>query len=134
RQRTRSPSSNNTLRRLTPLAPSDRDKFIWRTPRSRQWRKLGLQGLLAPLACFADQLPPRRSPPRGRSGRESVWRQRNDEHERKRGAAASCWHYLAPLAIFSVRHRELCEVRQGCSSLSEARRAQLYDVTAMKSS
>src|SRR3982074_238107 len=70
-----SPSSNNTVRRLTPPAPSDGDKFIWRTPRLHQWRKLGLQGLLgllAPLACFADQLPPLRSLPRGRSGRQSV--------------------------------------------------------------
>ena len=37
-QKTRSPSSHNTVRLVAPAAPGDEEKFIWRTPRSRQWR------------------------------------------------------------------------------------------------
>jgi hypothetical protein len=56
----RSPSSHKTARPVAPPAPSDRDKFIWRTPRSRQLPIVGLQRLVAPLACLADQRRPHR--------------------------------------------------------------------------
>src|ERR1700730_8644097 len=114
RQRTRSPSSDNAARPLVPPAPSVEDKFIWRTPRSRQWPDLGLQRVSRAPRVLCRSASAIEVASTRASRRESVLRQRNDEHERKRWAAASCWHYLAALAIFGARLRELCEVMPGC--------------------
>jgi hypothetical protein len=83
---------------------------------------VGPQRLAPRVAWFSDQPQPSRSPPRGRSGRQSMWRQRNDKHEQPDGCTASCGQYLAAHAENnSELRRAPCAIQSGRSRLSAGR-------------